>query len=288
MDWNSMKIFLAIAETENLVDASKKLALSHSTVFRRLNDFEEQIEGRLFDRRDGHYELTELGEEFLTLASPILSSVEGIERHLIGRDKRPSGVVKITVPTSFAYNYFPKIIKGFNKVYPEIQIELLVSDQEVNMSNRHADIAIRVSSTPPETLVGRMVKEISWGIYASKSYIKQKGHLKKAEELSGHSIIGGSNNLKRLAAFQFLDKNYSENIVCRSDDLVTMSHLAGEGIGLAILPRDLKNNKINHICDFNENKPNKLWVLTHPDLRKVERIKIVMKFLSESLKSIDI
>jgi DNA-binding transcriptional LysR family regulator len=285
MDWNSMKIFLAIADSGNLTNASKTLSLSHSTVFRRLNTFEDNIGGRLFDRNDGKYELTELGEEFLKLANPIAHSFDDIERYLIGKDMKPHGTVRITAPTSFAYNYFPKYLKDFNKLYPDIKVELLVSDQEMNMTTRIADIAIRVTSSPPESLVGRTVQEIQWAIYGSKKYISKNGRPKDLRDLSTHLLIGPSNSLKALSPFSWMEKKYNKNIVLRSDDLVTMSHLAGNDLGLAILPDDLKHSKIERIFTFKTATPNKLWILTHPDLRRVERIKIAMSFFSEVLST---
>ncbi|OUR95691.1 hypothetical protein A9Q84_14415 [Halobacteriovorax marinus] len=283
MDWNSMKIFLAIAENGNLMSASKTLELSHSTVFRRLNDFEEKVGGRLFERIEGKYELTELGDELQKLAKPVALSFDDIERHIIGKDMKPHGTVRITAPTSFAYNYLPKYLKSFHKLYPDIQIELLVSDQEVNMTNRKADMAIRVSSSPSEHLVGRMVKEITWSVYASKKYLTKNGRPKDLKDLSEHKLIGASTNLKNIPTFTWMDKKHEDNIIVRSDDLVTMSHLAGADLGLAILPDDLKHAKIERLFSFKPSKGNKLWILTHPDLRKVERIKIAMKFFAEAL-----
>lgn len=283
MDWNSMKTFLAIAESGNLLSASKILCLSHSTVFRRLNDFEEKIGGRLFERIEGKYELTELGDDLLKLAKPVAISFDDIERYIIGKDMMPNGTVKITTPTSFAYNFLPKYINDFHQLYPHISIELLVSDQEINMTNRQADIAIRVSSSPPEHLVGRKVKEIKWSVYASKKYLRKNGRPKELKDLSNHHFIGASNNLKNLPSFSWLDKKHINNIKLRSDNLVTMSHLAGEGLGIAILPDDLKHSKIERLFDFKHSQINKLWILTHPDLRKVERIKIVMNYFAEAL-----
>jgi len=282
MDWNSMKIFLAIAENGNLMTASKVLDLSHSTVFRRLNDFEEKVGGRLFDRIDGKYELTQLGDELLKLAKPVSLSFEEIERHIIGKDLKPHGTVRITAPTSFAYYFLPKYLKAFSKIYPDIQVELLVSDQEVNMSNRQADIAIRVTSSPPEHLVGRMIKEIQWSVFGSKKYLSKNGRPKSLKDLSKHSLIGASSNAINIPPLSWMEKKHKDNITFRSDDLVTMSHLAGSDLGLAILPDDLKHSKIERLFAYRHDKANKLWILTHPDIRKVERIKIVMKFLSEA------
>lgn len=104
MDWNALKIFIAIAHSGSLVGAVAVLGMSHSTVYRRLNDFEEQV-GRLFERLNGSYELTELGEEMLLHVQRISDSIDDIERHIAGKDTQPKGIVRITAPKGFSYNW---------------------------------------------------------------------------------------------------------------------------------------------------------------------------------------
>ena len=283
MDWNTLKIFMAIVQSGNLVGAAEALGMSHSTVYRRLNDFEEQM-GRLFERLQGNYELTELGEEILQYAQRITHSFDDIERHIAGKDTQPKGIVRITAPSSFAYYELPKHLLELNKVYPDIQVELLVSNLEVNMTNRHADIALRVTSSPPDHLVGREVRRIKWGVYGPMDYIHKYGRPEKIEDLEGHRFIGATGLLQNHPTFSGLDKKHPQSIGPRTDDLVAMSHLAGGAHGLVILPDDLRQPELERLFTFEPAKENQLWILTHGDLRKVERIKLVMKFLSEALQ----
>jgi len=282
MDWNSMKVFLAIAEHGNLMAASKALNLSHSTVFRRLQDLEEKVGSSLFEKSNGQYQLNELGAELTQLGRSVANSFDDIERHIIGRDLVPQGRVKITCPTNFAYQYLPPLLAKFQLLHPDIKLEVLVSDQAINMSNRHADIALRVTSAPPESLVGRQLKSYQWALYASAQYLQKYGRPSELKELEAHQFIGASGHLNNMAAFTWLDKKYATKIIFRSDDLVTMAHMAGAGLGIAILPDDLKTSSIKRLFTFKAAAANKLWVLTHPDLRNVERIKIVMRFLTKA------
>ena len=282
MDWNALKIFLAIAEKQNLVDAAQTLSMSHSTVYRRLNDFEEQV-GRLFERVNGNYELTELGDKMLMHGRSIRHSFDNIERQVAGQDTQPTGIVRITAPSSFSYNELPKHLATFNQLYPEIQVELLVTQLELNMSTRQADIALRVTATPPEHLVGREVRRIKWGVYAHADYINKWGKAEKATELDKHRLIGAAGALRNQPVYIWQDKKFSDNIGPRTDDLVAMACLANNGQGLAILPDDLKQLGLIRLFTVEAAKENQLWILTHPDLRKVERIKLVMSFLTEVL-----
>ncbi len=282
MDWNALKIFIAVAHSNSLVGAAESLGMSHSTVYRRLNEFEEQV-GRLFERLNGRYELTEIGEEMLGHAQRISHSFADIEREIAGKDTQPKGTVRITAPSSFSYHELPKHLAELSKLHPDIQTELLVTNSELNMSNRLADIAIRVTPSPPEHLVGREIRRIKWGVYAAPEYLLQQGCPENLESLQYHKIIGASGALSSHPAYQWLDKHHTGNVISRCDDLVAMSYLSQSGLGLALLPDDLMLVGLERLFTFKHVKTNQLWVLTHPDLRKVERIKIVMRFLATTL-----
>jgi len=282
LDWNALKIFIAVAHSNSLVGAAESLGMSHSTVYRRLNEFEDQV-GRLFERLNGRYELTEIGEEMLGHAQRISHSFADIEREIAGKDTQAKGTVRITAPSSFSYHELPKHLVELSKLHPDIQTELLVTNSELNMSNRLADIAIRVTPSPPEHLIGREIRRIKWGAYAAPEYLLQQGRPESLEGLQYHKIIGASGALSSHPAFQWLDKHHPTNVISRSDDLVAMSYLSQRGLGMALLPDDLMLAGLVRLFTFKHVKTNQLWVLTHPDLRKVERIKIVMRFLATAL-----
>lgn len=282
LNWNALKLFLAVAQTRTLTGAAALLGMSHSTVYRRLNEFEQEV-GRLFERLNGIYELTELGEEILIHAQRVSSSFEDIERHLAGKDTQPKGIVRVTAPTSFSYRCLPNHIAELHELYPEIEIELLVTNLELNMTNRYADIAIRVTPTPPEHLVGRQIRYIKWGVYASKQYIAKHGHAANTNDLAHHRLIGAAGALRTHSAFTWLDNKHHLNIGSRSDDFVAMACLAEASQGLALLPDDLAKPELVRLFTFTPQSENQLWILTHPDLRNVERIKLVMQYLTKAL-----
>jgi len=280
MDWNALKIFLAISKSGTLTGAAKMLGVNHSTVFRRLNAFEEEIGGRLFERLSHGYELTSAGQELLLNARKIADSFDDIERHIIGKDIQPKGQVKITSPNNIAYHYLPRYITEFNRMYPDIHIELLVSNLEFNMTDRQADIAVRATASPPEHLVGRQIRTINWSVYGNRIYGDQFGFPRTLEDLKNHTLISAAGEMRNLPAFVWLEKNLKEQICIRCDDLVAMSYFAEIGRGLAFLPGDQQRSGIKKLFTFEPGEVSKLWLLTHPDLRNVERIKLVMRHLT--------
>jgi len=282
MDWNALKIFLAIADSGTLAGAAKSLAVNHSTVFRRLNAFEDEIGGRLFERLSHGYELTPMGEELLAEAKKIAASFDDMERHIVGKDIQPKGTVKITAPNNIAYRYLPRYLAEFNQLYPDIKIELLVSNLEVNMNNRQADIAVRATPSPPEHLVGRKLRSITWGVYAGISYKSKEGNPKHIGQLAEHALIGATGSMRSLPAYIWLDKNLPQQIKTRCDELVAMAAFVEAGQGLALLPDDQQRPGIKKLFDFSAGESSDLWLLTHPDLRHVERIKLVMQHLAKA------
>lgn len=285
MDWSALRTFLSIARNGSLAEAARDLNVNHSTIFRRINAFEEQIGNRLFNRLAGGYQLTQAGEDVLIRAEEIANAFDNLERHIAGQNFKPKGVVTITAPDNIAYHYLPNYLAEFRTLYPEIQTELLVSNLDFNLSRREADIALRATVKPPEHLVGRKIADIPWGIFASNQYDIALSDNGENMDLSAHRLIGATGSMMSLPAFRWLEKHYKDNIVARSSDLVSMSYLAESGIGLAFLPDDQNRKELNRVNTFEPGKHSLLWLLTHPDSRQIERIKLLVNFLSNAFKT---
>lgn len=281
MDWNALKSFYAIAEQGSLSGAAASLGVNHSTMFRRLQAFEQELGGRLFDKLDNRYVLTPMGEELLGYAHKAANVFEDIERNLAGKDVRPKGVVKITAPFNLATRYLPRALTEFRLLYPEIEIELLSSNQMVNMNSRMADIALRVSDNPPEHLVGRKVASIPWGIFSGSNISADTQRQISVDELADHSLIGGAGLMQNLALFIWLEKHYSLQISTRCDELTAMSYFAQAQQGLAFLPLDQNRDGIVQVGELPATFNSDLWILLHPDLRKVERVRLLVEYLAD-------
>jgi len=150
------------------------------------------------------------------------------------------------------------------------------------MSNRQADIAVRATSIPPEHLIGRQVSTLNWSVFGSKEYENKFGFPNDTNELESHSLIGATGAMRRLPAFRWQDKNFAEQVITRCDDLTAMSYFVESGQGLAFLPDDQHRPELIRLFEIQEGKHSNLWLLTHPDLRNVTRIKLVMQHLAEA------
>lgn len=285
MDWNAFKVFLAIANTGSLSAAARRLSVNHSTVFRRLNALEKEMGGRLYDRFQQSYQLTDLGQEVFVLAKTIESAFDDIERHIAGKDFQPKGKVSITAPNNIAYHYLPEYLASFKQGYPDIEVDILVGNHDYDLNRREADIAIRANAQPPENLVGKVIANIPWSVFCGVNYIKDESDNsafpKTMQELKKHSIIGASEFLQKVAPFTLLDKHYAEQILVRANDLNSMSYLAEAGHGLAILPNDQDRQGLIKLFELQPQVTSKLWLLTHPDLRHQTRVKLLIKHITD-------
>ncbi|MEM7503607.1 MAG: LysR family transcriptional regulator [Pseudomonadota bacterium] len=272
MNWNDARVFLAIAETGSLAGAAKRLGKNHSTVFRRLNALEASLNTRLFERQSSGYVTTPIGDRLLELSRDVEGMFQQIDREVAGRDLEPTGLVRLTTAPNIARTLMPSVVRGLQASHPGIVLEIAVGDGDYNLSRREADIALRATRSPPLHLVGRKILDLSWWVCgASRSRRQTPLNL---DALTNHALVGADAALMRLEAFQWLERHYADQIVARANDLSTMAAMTVAGVGLSILPSDQREMSLKHLLRI-PNLDGELWLLTHPDLRRVARIRAV-------------
>ncbi|TBR44201.1 LysR family transcriptional regulator [Marinomonas agarivorans] len=286
MDWNSLKVLALIAHKGSISSAAKALGVNYTTVFRRMESLEKEVGGKLFQRGAKGYIATPLAEELLIFANKMRDGAEHIERHIVGREFQPRGVVKITAPFRIANHYLPHVLKQIAQIYPDISFEIFSSNAAVNLDTRHADIAIRATTAPPEHLIGRKVLSIPWAMFVSPSFLQKYDAEPTIATLADYPLIGGTGNMLNLPAFTWLEKHHFESIAIRCDELTAMSSYAENDYGIAFLPLDQQRDKLVKLDIFPAGKTSDLWILTHPDLRRTERIRIVAEHLTQYFKAI--
>lgn len=276
MNWNDLPVLIAVAEAGTLAGAAHTLGVNHSTVFRRLNALEADVSTRLFDRLPEGYVLTAVGERMLELARQAQDAVQTIDRELAGRDLAAAGTVRVTTAPNIARTIVPAALKALRHSHPEILVEVAVGDTDYDLNRRQADIALRATTAPPEHLIGRKVMDLQWWICGSRALRRRP---RTATDLSRLPLIGADAGLRRLAAFEWLESNFAQDIVARANDLSTMAALARAGVGYALLPSDQKEPGLRREFAVDVLR-GALWLLTHPDLRHVRRVRVVWDALA--------
>ena len=268
MDWSLIPDFLAIARNGSLSGAARARGLNHSTVYRRLNQLEAQLDSRLFERLQDGYQLTEAGQRLLPFAETMEAELFAAERDLTGTDRTLRGEVRLTAPEHLAYDYLPAYLAAFNDCYPDICVSILVSNADFDLNRREADIALRATDRPPEHLVGRKLLDVGWSVYAAHAVIERHGRPASLDELKRFDWVGPEASLLYLPAFAWVQQQVpQERMRARGSNLNTLSALAEAGLGLTVLPDDQVKPTLQRVMAFEPGSGSGFWLLTHPDLR---------------------
>ncbi len=285
LNWNDLRFFLAVAEMGSLSAASRNLNVNHSTVFRRINQLEDTTAVRLFERLADGYQLTQAGEDMMQHVARIRDEVDTLALQVIGKDFQPKGLVRITAPDSLAYHYLNYYLERFCKQHPGINVDLNVSNEDLDLSKRETDIAIRATSNPPQHLIGQKVASVSWAFYASKKYLRLRGEPSSMTELTGHDLIGPDGRISHLKAFQVLHGELTPNYRLRGNNLMVIASFAAAGCGIALLPDDQLHTGMQRLFALQPEVASDLWILTHPELRATVRIRLLSRFLVKSFRN---
>jgi len=189
MNWDKLKIFHAVAESGNFTKATYILNLSQSAISRQIQSLEQELKTQLFERHARGLSLTENGEYLFKTAHEVISKLKDVESTLIDKKNKPSGKLTVTTVVSFGTTWLTPRIQEFMKLNPEIEIELIFDDKELDLSTRQADIGIWMRRPKQLNYIQKKLIDINYHIYGSTKYLEQYGHLKNLSDLNKHKFI---------------------------------------------------------------------------------------------------
>ena len=276
VSWDDFRLVKAIADTGSLVGASDALGLNHSTVFRRLGALEEQLAIKLFERARTGYAPTAAGEEMIRLAQRMDIDITDFQRTVAGRDVKPAGELRITTNDTLLIHLLTPILASFRAAYPDIRLDVNVGNQVLNLSRRDADVAIRATRKPLETLVGRKIATMGWGRFAPRAWVEAGRDL----EHETTPWVGFGDTMSHLNAWRWLDEHVgAHRIGYRVNTVLGMAEAVAAGIGLGVLPCFI-GDRLPSLARIGmqpgEDVAETLWLLTHADLRQSARVRAFM------------
>lgn len=285
--WDDLKFFLGVARYRSLAGAARALGVNHSTVFRRLNALESRAGARLFERLPGGYVLTEAGEYLFATATRVDELIDDLNRKLTGRDYRLSGTIRLTTTDTMAESFLHPHLREFQRLYPDIVLELVTDNVFYDLSRREADVALRPTDDPPQHLVGRKLATVGWAVYGSSDYLREHGAPRQTPDLARHAIICGDGSLAGVPSVRWLRAQTPESaIVYRASSFAAQCAAAKAGCGLALLPCVLADPaaELKRVLGPIKSLATGLWLLTHPDLRDTARIRAFMTFMKDATR----
>ena len=275
IDWDDLRFVLAVADSGSLNRAASTLRVNRTTVLRRINAFERKHGVRLFERLPSGYTLTDAGNEILAAARGFENAIVSLERKLAGQDLRAEGLVRVTTTDTLLTSVLATPLATFKQEQPGITLDVTTSNVFANLSKRDADVAIRPAIDPPEFLMGRRISSVAFAVYAASTL-----------DDGAERWIGPDDTLAGTSVARWMRSTMpSVRPDIRADSLVSMRELCAAGAGLAALPCYLGDSDVRlvRVRPPIAEMTTALWVLTHPDLARTARVRLLMDHVSAAL-----
>ena len=189
MDWDKLKIFHAVAEAGSFTNATINLNLSQSAISRQIQSLEQDLKVQLFERHARGLTLTENGEYVFKTAHEVISKLKEVETSLGDQKNKPTGKLTITTVRSFGTHWLTPRIEEFMRLNPEVEIELIFEDKELDLSTRQADIGIFMRRPKQLNYIQKKLIDINYHIYGSPKYLEKHGYPKNINDLNKHKFI---------------------------------------------------------------------------------------------------
>lgn len=286
LTWSDFHTVLVVARHGSLATASTALAVTHATLLRKLAAIEARMSTSLFDRVRGHYTLTAAGEEVAQVAASFEPLARNAEMRVLGQDLRPSGHVRVAVAGIVIDHLLPPVLSQFASAFPDVSIELVASRDHVSLARREADVAIRVTDSIPEWLVGRRLGNVAFKIYGLKRRGLRALVREPAELTAQRRWIGFEREAQDLKFDRWLDAKVPDSsVVLRVDSFNHALTMVRAGLGIALLPAFVESTcpDLQALTQPISELQTPLWLITHQQLRNTMRVKVLMQAFGTAL-----
>ena len=283
ISWDDHRFFLAIARAGTLTAAAAALSVSQPTVSRRLEAIERKLGARLFQRTRKGYELTEGGAELFETVARVEEELAEADRSVFGRDQSIAGVLRFTSTETFLNGYLGRHVWEFLQENSAVEIQLICTDTTLSLGRSEADLAIRFTEKPPETLVGQRLGKVAYAIYAAAG---PTGDRFSCMERARWEWIGmHTESFNRTIFGTFSPSSKPKH---RVDSVSAMCGMVRAGLGVSILPcytadpdPELRRIDPNPLIDSRFD----MWVLYHPNARRTRRLRAFAEFVTDRIRS---
>ena len=283
INWDDMRIFLAVFRCGSIRAAAASLEITHATVSRRIAGLEARLNVRLFEKLPSGYMATPASEEIMEFAEQMEGQANAIERLVYGRDAGLTGKLRITLPPVLATDLVMPDLTGFARTHPGIELEIITSYETLNLTRRQADVAIRLvygKESPPEHLYGRKLLSVHRAAYISSENTYDPdgndaaiGWVKKEED---GALPGWATDAVHA-------RDATNYIV---SDIFVQAAATREGLGVSLLPCFVGDcdTSLRRLPPGTSHPYGDLWILTHGDLRNAPRVRAFIEFVAEAIQ----
>ena len=278
MDWDHLRVLLAVHREGSLRRAADVLRVNHATVARALKGAEEALGTRLFDRSARGLSLTQPGELLLPHAEEMEHQMIEVQRRLTGLDSDPSGTVRVSMPPSFAQSFLAPILAEFSLAYPDIKVDIVATNRISDLTRQEADVSIRAARKIDDDLVGRRLVQYVTAAFATPDYIAAHPDLIETGGKGAHWIGWGTSD-------DWIASSPLPNATARHalPEIFMQAEAAATGLGMAWIPAFMGDTcaGLMRIPGVPVEPSRSIWVLLHSDLRRTARVRAVVDFFAD-------
>ncbi|MFZ4481433.1 MAG: LysR family transcriptional regulator [Rhodoferax sp.] len=289
-DWSLVRSFLAALDQGSLLGAARTLHTGQPTVGRHITELESQLGVVLFERTGRGLVPTATALQLADAARAMEIGALQLARTLDSVQTQTAGTVRITASVPVAVTLMPAILAKLRQALPEIQIELVSSNEVSNLLRREADIAVRMVRPEQSSLIARKVGDVSLGAYAHRAYLARSGPLREAADLLRHELIGSDADTAILRGFEAMGYPVTrESFALRSDDFIVQWQAVRAGLGIGFVADYMARDEpdvLPVLAGQLRIPPLPMWLAVHREIRTSERIRAVFDFLSEALEQV--
>jgi DNA-binding transcriptional LysR family regulator len=281
IDWDDVRYFLAVARGGSVRAAAERLKVNHSTVLRRIAELEERLGAHMFEKLPSGYRLTDAGEEVLEFAKQMEASSNQLETQVFGRDQSVRGLLRVTLAPTLATHLLMPDLADFARLHPEVEMEILSFGEPLNLTNREADVAIRVvydRNALPPNLHGLKGPALFGGVYISR-------------DLLAASRAGVPDCIRWIVIDNY-DPDWAHKgevrtaeIPFRITDAEAQIVAVRHGLGMTTLPCFIGDADplLVRVPGSDLHMYGTLWLLTQGETRKTKRVRLFTEFVSRRL-----
>ena len=292
LDWDKLRIFHAAAEAGSFTHAGDVLKLSQSAVSRQVSALEKDLQTPLFHRHARGLMLTEQGELLFRTVQEVIGKLEMTRSRLTDSRERPHGELRITTNLGFGTGWLTPRLKTFLELYPDVKVRLMLSDDDLDLGMREADVALRLREPEQPDLIRRKLFTISYHIYASAAYIADHGQPQTLDDLAKHRLlclgVPGATFLDHLNAHLYLGRGTKNarlpaftvnNIPALHDAVVA-------GLGIATLPDYLVSaeNPLVQLMTQTVTPELDVFLVYAEEMKSVARVQVFRDYLVEAAR----
>ncbi|MCF3640811.1 LysR family transcriptional regulator [Rhizobium sp. TRM95111] len=283
MNWDDVRVFLAVARSGQILAASRRLGVNHTTLSRRLTALEEALGTRLFIRRTNGCELTAEGDGFLASAERMETEMLAAQARLGRTDTAIAGTVRVGAPDGFGVSFLAPRLGRLIERHPELKIQLVPVPRSFSLSQREADIAITLERPEQGRLVSAKLTDYTLGVYANRSYLDENGTPESVEALKAHRRIGYVEDLIFTASLNFTGevmRSWDAGFEISSATGQTEAVRSGAGIGILHNYIARQHDELVRLLPGIVIRRS-YWTTWHESARDLARVRTVADFLGE-------